>query len=167
MPHVCEKCLKKIYDNGYARRFPTFTISGGLLGIVGGILINPILAPIGIGMGVAADAVKCRLCGCDENLVEVDIKTDRWGRPVVFRAPLKQFEERKSLEDDTFDFELENQQPQEPDTQFSLEESDLTDAETSIESGDSALDIDAGFDVGDAGFGDADGSDGPSGGGEK
>ena len=165
MPHVCETCLKKIHDKDNGSRFPTFTISGALLGTFVGILINPILAPIGIGMGVAADAIKCRLCGGTENLVEVGIKTDRWGRPIMFRAPLKQFEERESLEDDTFDFELENQQRQEPDTQFALEESDLTDAETSVESGDSTLDIDTGFDVGDAGFGDADGGNGSSGGG--
>jgi hypothetical protein len=164
MPHVCEKCLNKLHDKENSSRFPTFTISGALLGTVTGFLINPILAPIGIGMGVAADAVKCKLCGNAENLVKVDIKTDRWGRPIVFRAPLKQFEERESLEDDTFDFELENQQPQEPDTQFSIEESDLADSESSFESGDSTLDINTGFDVGDVGFGDADGSGGPSGG---
>lgn len=166
MTHLCKNCLHKIHDNDHGSRFPTFTLLG-LLAAIPAFLINPLLAPISIGAGAVADAVKCRLCGSTEDLFEVDMKTDRWGRPIITRAALEQFEGRRSIEDDTFDFELENQQPEEPDTQFTIEESDLTDAETSFESGDSTLDIDTGFDVGDVGVGDADGSSGPSGGGGK
>ena len=166
MTHLCKNCLHKIHEKDHGSRFPTFTFFG-LLAAIPAFLINPLLVPIGIGAGVVADAVKCRLCGSTEDLFEVDVKTDRWGRPIVTRAALEQFEGRESLEDDTFDFELENQQPEKPDTQFTIDESDFTESEISFDTGDSGLDIDTSFDIGDTGLGDAGGSGGSSGGGGK
>jgi hypothetical protein len=164
MKHVCKNCLEKYSKK---KNFPSFTLFGGILGTLGSLFFGPIAMIPSIFAGAAADVIKCRICGSTDDLYEVK-ETDRWDKPIP-RAHLKQFEGRRSLEDDTFDLELENQQPDLPETQFTLDNQDIGNYEISFDTGRYSLDIDSSFDIGDAdaGFGESDsGESGDAGGSE-
>jgi hypothetical protein len=153
MKHVCKNCLEKYSKE---KNFPSFTLFGGILGTLGSLFFGPIAMIPSIFAGAAADVIKCRICGSIDDLNEVK-ETDRWDKPIQPRAHLKQFEGRRSLEDDTFDLELENQQSELPETQFILNDQDIGDYEFSFDTGRYSLDIGSSFDVGeaDAGFGES------------
>lgn len=97
MNNICENCMKdyQVERNG-GTPFPSFTVLGGLIGGVTGLLMGSVvLIPAGLLLGFSLDVTRCDKCGSDRRVHRVMLENELWDTKIYRDFPLIEHEKPK------------------------------------------------------------------------